>query len=467
MKMAVSADGTWLLAQCQGSGKNPYEVSCDLADPSTPVGRCNCPSRKFPCKHSVGLMLAYVATPETFGKREPPEELLAKRQKQEQRKEKKAEARTEPRKVNQAALTKKIAAQHDGLDLLEKIVLDLVAGGQWFEAARLERLGRQAKQMSDAYLPGALVMLRRLILLGGQQAISEEERMAVAADLIGRLWATVQKGRCYLEGKLADESQADADAVLEEVLGHAWQLTELREKGYVRQNMELLELAHERADDEARQERVETSYLLDLHPLSPAGRGENTTSLSPAAGERGRGKGGIYRAITYRPLNRLKYVPEQPSYTEPLLVSEAALYPGFPNQRRIRWEKGAEKTEPLLPAHLKTAYSLAAPAFEPVLATFRQQLKHPLAPPLADAWLRCKRVGKIGEQVVLEDTNESRIVAQNWLDGQYNVVNLVRAAGMLQEPAVLVCLMFQHHTNTIVAQPLAALTPETHLRLGL
>ena len=59
------------------------------------------------------------------------------------------------------------------------------------------------------------------------------------------------------------------------------------------------------------------------------------------------------------------------------------------------------------------------------------------------------------QQVVLEDTNESRIVAQNWLDGQYNVVNLVRAAGMLQEPAVLVCLMFQHHTNTIVAQPLA------------
>ena len=125
-------------------------------------------------------------------------------------------------------------------------------------------------------------------MLGGQQAISDEERMAVASDLIGRLWATVQKGRYYLDGKLADESQADADAVLEEVLGHAWQLTELRDKGYVRQNMQLLELAHELTDDEARQERVETSYLLTFTPSPPPGEGR---ILHPSPPLRGRGVG--------------------------------------------------------------------------------------------------------------------------------------------------------------------------------
>ena len=33
IKLGISADGTWLLGQCQGSGKNPYVVSADLADP--------------------------------------------------------------------------------------------------------------------------------------------------------------------------------------------------------------------------------------------------------------------------------------------------------------------------------------------------------------------------------------------------------------------------------------------------
>src|SRR6516164_5139485 len=156
--LGVSADGTWLLGKCKGSGKEPYSVSVDLSNDSAPVGRCTCPSRKFPCKHALGLMVAYLTSPGQFGKAEPPEELQAKREKQVSRAEKQAAA-TEapaPRKVNKAALAKKAQAQRDGLDLLEKLLTDLVAGGQWFEQSRLDRLDRQAKQMADAYLPGAM-----------------------------------------------------------------------------------------------------------------------------------------------------------------------------------------------------------------------------------------------------------------------------------------------------------------------
>ncbi|AGZ44699.1 SWIM zinc finger family protein [Actinoplanes friuliensis] len=39
---------------CRGSGKNPYQVCVDLAGP---VYKCSCPSRKFPCKHALGLLL--------------------------------------------------------------------------------------------------------------------------------------------------------------------------------------------------------------------------------------------------------------------------------------------------------------------------------------------------------------------------------------------------------------------------
>lgn len=42
--------------KCQGSGKTPYQVSVDIA---TPAYRCSCPSRKFPCKHALALLLLW------------------------------------------------------------------------------------------------------------------------------------------------------------------------------------------------------------------------------------------------------------------------------------------------------------------------------------------------------------------------------------------------------------------------
>jgi hypothetical protein len=441
--LGVSSDGTWLLAQCQGSAKDDYVVSVDLGVESAPVGRCTCPSHKFPCKHALGLMLAYIGTPEAFAEREPPAEMLAKREKQAQRAQKQAEGPAAPRKVNQAALAKKAVAQREGLDLLEKIVTDLVAAGQWYEKSRLERIDRQALQMSDAYLPGARVSLVQLELLAARDDVSDEERNEIAAYYFARLWAIVQRGRNYLDGKLAgDETQAEADAVIEEVLGKAWQLTELRDKGYSRQDLRLLELAHTREDDDAREERVEISHLLDL---------ENRA---------------LYQAITYRPFKGLNQVPGQPSYGQPLLVSEAAVYPGFLT-RRIRWDKGADQAQALQPAHLKAAYAAAAPTFEAPLAAFRQMLKNPLNPWSALALLRCRAVGRVGDQVVLEDAQGGRIVARDRTSSSGNTANLLRAAGMLREPAVLVRLSVAPAPTRIVAQPLAALTSKTHLRLGL
>jgi hypothetical protein len=48
----VAGDVLWGL--CPGSGKNPYQTIVDL---SGPAYKCSCPSRKFPCKHALGLML--------------------------------------------------------------------------------------------------------------------------------------------------------------------------------------------------------------------------------------------------------------------------------------------------------------------------------------------------------------------------------------------------------------------------
>lgn len=49
-----SADGRLIWGDCQGSGANPYRLAVDLVDIGS---KCTCPSRKFPCKHALALML--------------------------------------------------------------------------------------------------------------------------------------------------------------------------------------------------------------------------------------------------------------------------------------------------------------------------------------------------------------------------------------------------------------------------
>ncbi|MGY1899665.1 DUF5691 domain-containing protein [Nocardia gipuzkoensis] len=50
--------GAALWGRCQGSGATPYQTIVDL---SGPAYRCSCPSRKFPCKHALSLLLRWAA----------------------------------------------------------------------------------------------------------------------------------------------------------------------------------------------------------------------------------------------------------------------------------------------------------------------------------------------------------------------------------------------------------------------
>ncbi len=49
--------------ECQGSGANPYRVVVDASDQGY---KCTCPSRKFPCKHSLALMWIDATAPTNF-----------------------------------------------------------------------------------------------------------------------------------------------------------------------------------------------------------------------------------------------------------------------------------------------------------------------------------------------------------------------------------------------------------------
>lgn len=68
------AQSVWGL--CAGGGSKPYQTVVDLGGPDGPGYRCGCPSRKFPCKHALGLLLLWAGETGEGGVREaaePPE----------------------------------------------------------------------------------------------------------------------------------------------------------------------------------------------------------------------------------------------------------------------------------------------------------------------------------------------------------------------------------------------------------
>ncbi|MET8942214.1 SWIM zinc finger family protein [Streptomyces sp. NPDC004542] len=54
-----SSDEGTVWGLCKGSGGKPYQTVVDIADAAGPAYKCSCPSRKFPCKHALGLLLLW------------------------------------------------------------------------------------------------------------------------------------------------------------------------------------------------------------------------------------------------------------------------------------------------------------------------------------------------------------------------------------------------------------------------
>ncbi|MEG8276959.1 SWIM zinc finger family protein [Streptomyces sp. AHA2] len=70
---AGSTDEGTVWGLCKGSGSRPYQTVVDLADASGPAYKCSCPSRKFPCKHALGLLLLWAGGDGAVPSGQPPE----------------------------------------------------------------------------------------------------------------------------------------------------------------------------------------------------------------------------------------------------------------------------------------------------------------------------------------------------------------------------------------------------------
>ena len=149
--------------KCQGSGKTPYQVSVDII---APAYRCSCPSRKFPCKHALALLLlwsrgeAAQAGADTADFAKEWADQRAGRATAKDRRQ--AEQPVDP-EAQAKRLAARLALMDAGIDDFSRWLTDLVRTG--FAAARNQPYSwwdGAAARLVDSQLPGLAEQVREM-----------------------------------------------------------------------------------------------------------------------------------------------------------------------------------------------------------------------------------------------------------------------------------------------------------------
>src|SRR6185503_13430158 len=317
-----------------------------------------------------------------------------KRAKIQQRVEKKKVEADRPHKVNTSALKKKIQTQLEGINLLESLVNDLVrAGLGTLNAKSARQMEDQAKQLGNAYLPGAQNALHALTGLFYRSGISSEEELnasereriySAALDQLNRLQSLCKQGRKYLQNRLEDpELKPETETDIAAWLGHAWQLRELKDAGLVQAGVELMQLAFHSYDDWTRREFVETGVWMNFQT------------------------GAVQLTRNYRPYHAARFIREDDSCFNVVVCPELCVYPGNLNPR-VRWE--AADSRPVTKADYAKARDYAKADLRAVIKEVKAQLKSPLGDRHPFALIRYRALARAGDEVTLEDANGERLV---------------------------------------------------------
>ncbi|SDO40404.1 SWIM zinc finger family protein [Actinacidiphila guanduensis] len=166
----TGAAGTAVWGLCKGSGSKPYQTAVDTRGPAF---RCTCPSRKFPCKHALALLLLWsegsdgpIAAAGRAGEEaEWVAEWIAARRKKEEA------AAAEPARPSAPAdaeaarrrAERRIVRVEGGAAELEQRLADLLRGGlAGADSAGHRPFEETAARMVDAQAPGLAARVREL-----------------------------------------------------------------------------------------------------------------------------------------------------------------------------------------------------------------------------------------------------------------------------------------------------------------
>ncbi|HEY6816878.1 MAG TPA: SWIM zinc finger family protein [Croceibacterium sp.] len=261
----LQSDGAGLIwGECQGSGATPYRVAVTEADAGY---KCTCPSRKFPCKHSLALMwlradglapFASGSPPQWIGdwlgrRRGPPVKPAGEADQAPVRAsiaaleddadtaapDPEAEARAEVQRERNRAKREALVAE--GIAAAEQWIADqLERGLAGFDQRAAQACATLSRRLVDAKASG---LANRVATLPAQLfALPEAERGLAAADALARLYLI---GQAYTrQDALPEALRADvraavgwsvtreallADAAAERVAG-AWRVLAAREE---------------------------------------------------------------------------------------------------------------------------------------------------------------------------------------------------------------------------------------------
>ncbi|MCX4533184.1 SWIM zinc finger family protein [Streptomyces sp. NBC_01669] len=156
---------------CKGSGSKPYQT---VVDTTGPAYRCSCPSRKFPCKHALGLLLVWASGASALPAGEVPDwagEWLTGRRKRAETKGEKggpaaggaSAAGPADREAARRRAERRAERITGGAQELEQRLMDLLRGG--LAAADQSGYGlweETAARMVDAQAPGLAGRVREL-----------------------------------------------------------------------------------------------------------------------------------------------------------------------------------------------------------------------------------------------------------------------------------------------------------------
>lgn len=312
----VTEDRSLIFGDCKGSGSKPYRTSADFSG-DAPVFRCSCPSRQFPCKHSLAIMYDWLAG-KNFGAAPIPADIQEKREKLAKKAEKSENAEAaekKPPKQNKAAAAKKLKKQAEGLELAEQFVNDLFSRGiSSVSSAAAEQYKGLAKQLGDYYLPEPQAIMNEIITAAERLTASPDDRkLARLTALCVKLSSSVRKSQAYISEKLESGEVLPEDSILYEEMGGVWKLTQLKEIGLFKENARIIQLSFTVLHDDIHKADIDFAYWADLDT------------------------GEISKTENIRPLKAAKYIKAEDSMFGVHKIKELYRYPGGLN-RRIRWE---------------------------------------------------------------------------------------------------------------------------------
>lgn len=447
-KLSKSADNTLIFGECVGSGKNPYKCSVDYIESSSPVYRCTCPSRQFPCKHVLGLLYAY-AGGETFSEAEIPEDISLKRNKIEKRQEKKQqeveeaksaskETGTKTTKSKQNTLIKKFNAQLVGLDIADKLLRSIVQMGLSSVDGKMRNsLNEQIKELGNYYVTGVQTAFNELLV-----RIEEvkEDKYTLAIDQINFIFALLKKSRDYLNTKIENPETIELNSPIEEQIGYAWKLTELLQHGLFEEKAELIQLSFYNFDNEARREYVDEGYWINLK------------------------SGKIYKTKNYRPYKAVKFIKAENCYSEVLTTNELYIYPGDINPR-VRWNSSISRK--ITSDDINKLHSFASENYSELIKLIKGSIKNPLMDKNPVGILRIHKAYKSGTRIVVEDQYENKLLLNN-IDYFEKPVENTLSALLPQNPKGLsIVVMFENNIDSglFTAAPMAIISKNRIIKL--